>query len=356
MFMVRGKRLSWLGCAGLIIASILLLNAAPAVVHAADFDLTVSPLPIDLSVKPGGTVSTPLRVQNTGSSPVQINVSLKKFGAKNNTGSPEILDPGPGDDFINWVSFSETSFQAEPNVWHTITMTIKPPAYAGFGYYYAVVFSEANSTKQLVSPNLHARVNGAVASLVLLDVNAPGEKRQLTAAKFTSAKKVYEYLPSTFTVMVHNTGNVHALPAGDIFISKDHKNNVATLELNGAGGNILPNTSRLFPVSWQDGSPVFEVKKVNGQVVSDSKGNPVETLSWDGFSPGKIRFGRYYAHLLLTYNDGTRDVPVEGEVAFWVIPWKLLLILLVIIALLATGPFFMIRNLLTRRHPKPDRR
>ncbi|QQR78613.1 MAG: hypothetical protein IPJ68_06110 [Candidatus Moraniibacteriota bacterium] len=28
--------------------------------------------------------------------------------------------------------------------------------------------------------------------------------------------------------------------------------------------------------------------------------------------------------MLLVYDDGTRDIPIEGVVSFWVMPWRLI--------------------------------
>lgn len=322
---------------------LVLASLWPLPAHAADFNLTASPLPVDVSVKPGGHISTPLKVQNTGSQTVTINVSLKKFGATDKTGKPMILDPGPQDDFIKWVHFSQTSFQAVPNVWNTVTMTISPPPDAAFGYYYAVLFSQQASNEP-ATKGVHNNLHGAIASLVLLDVNVPGEKRTLQVSQFVSAKKVYEYLPADFTITIHNVGNVHAVPAGDVFITKNHKDNVAILDINNAGGNVLPGTERQFQTSWNDGFPSYQVKKINGQVVSDSHSLPVRSLSWNGLNFSKFRFGKYYAHLVVTYNDGVRDIPVEGELSFWVLPWKLMLIALTIILLIGVGLFFTFRG------------
>ena len=34
---------------------------------------------------------------------------------------------------------------------------------------------------------------------------------------------------------------------------------------------------------------------------------------------------KYQAKLLLVYDDGKRDIPLEGTVEFWVVPWRLVL-------------------------------
>ncbi|HSX37173.1 MAG TPA: hypothetical protein VLG13_03635 [Patescibacteria group bacterium] len=318
----------------------------PAAAAAADFNLTTSPLPIDLSVKPGASTSTPIKVENTGSQSVKVKVTLMKFKANGTSGKPEIIQPQAGDESVSWVSFSETSFQAEPNVWHTIIMTIRAPKEAAFGYYYAVVFSE-DSVKP-VAPGRHNVVTGAVATLVLLDVNAPGEKRTLNVVSFSSSKKLYDYLPASFDITVHNSGNVHAVPSGDIFISRDGKNPIGTLEINKTQGNILPDTNRIFTVLWEDGFPRYQTKQVNGQVISDKTGKPIKQLNWSGTNLSKLRIGRYHAHMVLVYNDGTRDIPIEGELSFWVLPWKLMLLML-LVALLALGGLYALGRNTYRR-------
>lgn len=310
---------------------------------AADFNLTTSPLPLNLNVKPGGTVSSPLKIQNSGTTPVRLKVQLMKFSALGTSDKPRIVEFASTDRQDEWVTFSETSFDAPPNVWRTIDMTIRPPASAAFGYYYAVVFSQEGAPARNTDTRSNS-INGAVATLVLLNVNAPGEKRELDVANFSADKKFYEYLPATFTVNVKNPGNVHTIPSGNIFISKDGKENLAILSLNQAQGNVLPNSERAFTTSWEDGFPAFKLRRENGVVMSDQNGKPIRDLKWQFSQMEKFRFGKYNAHLTMVYNDGKRDVPVEGDISFWVIPWKLILIVVISLVLIVTGVLVYVRS------------
>lgn len=305
--------------------------------HAADagFNLTTSPLPIELLTSPGETVSTDLRVQNSGTVPVKIKVSLLKFKASGSNGQPELLPRQAGDTFFDWVTFSRSSFTANPNVWETITMTVSPPQDAAFGYYYAVVFSQDPTDSSL--PVATSKLTGAAATLVLLDVKTVNEKKQIAVTSFTTDKKLYEYLPTTFNVTVHNTGNVHVVPRGNIYISRDHKKNIAVIDVNPNLGNTLPQSSRIFTVAWSDGFPVYQKKTDNGQVISDKSGKPVMQLTYDFSKTNKLRFGKYYAHLTLIYDDGTKDVPIEAEVSFWVVPWKMLPVVVLAVIMILVG-------------------
>ena len=328
---------------GVMLLSILLsvltyhlAAAAPTPSPTPAFNLTTSPLPVELTTTPGKTVSTNLRVENSGTAPIKLKVSLLKFKAAGNNGKPLLLKRQPGDTFFDWVTFSQNSFIAQPGVWNNIQMTINPPQQAAFGYYYAVVFSQDTASQAPTTPDT-SQLNGATATLVLLNVQTPGEKRQLTVTSFSTDKKLYEYLPVTFNIAVHNSGNIFTAPTGNIFISRDQKHDIAVLSVNDSQGNILAGSNRIFQTTWNDGFPVFAVQRDHGQIISDKHGKPVEQLQWNFSHANKLRFGHYYAHLTLVYNNGTQDVPIDAEVSFWVVPWKILPVILLFCVLVLIG-------------------
>jgi hypothetical protein len=303
-------------------------------------------LPILLTTKPGDTVTTKLRVQNSGTESTRFKVDLKKFKAQDDSGQPQILERGAGDSYFDWVSFNKTSFVADPNVWNEVTMTIRVPKDAAFGYYYAVSFSQDGGE---VKPSGTAnQVRGAGAVLVLLDVQTAGEKRQLALTSFTADRKLYEYLPANLTVKVHNPGNIHTAPVGDIFITRGGKA-VSSIPVNPASGNILPGTDRTFAAAWSDGFPVFETKRDNGQIVTSQDGQIERQLKWDFARANHLRFGKYTARLILTYNDGQRDIPLQASVSFWVVPWGLILLIIAIPAVPSLLVFLLMRWRYNRR-------
>lgn len=325
-------------------ASIMICLACSSTVLAAsltgELNLTTSPLPVSLEAKPGISVSSDLRIQNSGSQTETLKVELQKFKAYGEDGKPQLINREPGDDYFDWVHFSETTFRAEPNVWKTIKITINVPGSAAFGYYYAVVFSRANN-----QPTTEARSNtivGGSATLVLLDVQVPGAKKQIDVLDFTANKKLYEFLPTQFSIRLRNSGVVHISPSGTIFISQSKKQ-VGTISVNADKGNILPGSNRIFTVSWADGFPHYVDKTDNGKVVLSKDGKAQKTLKWDFSQVSSLRIGHYTAKLLLIYDNGSRDVPVEGTLSFWVMPWKLLSMMLAIILLSGAGLWFISR-------------
>jgi len=308
----------------------------PAVVAAAPqegFNIVTSPLPIKLLTSPGKTVETELRLNNQGSKPEDIKVGLMKFGASGDTGQPNLFDIKPADTYASWVHFSPSQFTAPPNTWMTVKMTIDVPQDAGLGYYLAVTFSRVSQPGIKATADLH----GAVATLVLLDVHTPNEKREMNIASFTTDHGLYEYLPATFKVKLHNTGNIYLTGSGNIFIQRGDKT-VDTLDFNSAGGSVLPASNRVLSVPWNNGFPYFKQRIVKGKPVNDYD------LKWDFARINHFRIGRYTAKLLVVYDNGTRDVPLESTLNFWVLPWKLMLAGLLIVALIVYGIFSLIRS------------
>jgi hypothetical protein len=313
--------------------------SAPSSAAEDGFSVLTSPLPIKISSAPGKTIETELRIKNTSNNPEGIRVGLMKFGPSDQTGAPTLFDVTPKDQFGSWVTFSPKQFTAQPNVWNSIKMTINIPPTADLGYYMAVTFSPANQPDVPQATNL----KGSAATLVLLDVKTPNQKRKLEIAEFSTDKKVYEYLPTTFRVKIHNTGNIYIAPSGNIFIKRGDKA-VETLDFNSAGGSVLPDSYRQFNIEWKDGFPLFVDKLVNGKPVPDSKAIPKKDLTWNIGNASKFRFGKYTAQVFAVYDDGKQDVPIEATVSFWVLPWKIMLVVLLVIIVVLIGIYGFFRG------------
>jgi hypothetical protein len=316
----------------LSLAIILLVSIPSASAQTTDAQaglrLITSPLPINLVTEPGQTATTELKVKNGGTENETLRIDLMKFKAYQENGKPQLLEREPTDDFFDWVTFSEPTFTLAPDEWKTIGATFTVPPTASFGYYYAFVFSRANDQEQLASRQ--TALVGGTAVLVLLEVRVPNAVREVAVTEFSADKKFYEFLPASFNVKLKNTGNVHIAPRGNIFIDRGSTKDIAILEVNSEKGNLLPDSSRVFTTAWEDGFPRYVAKIEDDRTVLDEQGNPVLELKWDWNDASKLRFGKYTAKLLLIYDDGTHDVPIEGTLSFWIIPWRLLIAVVVV--------------------------
>jgi hypothetical protein len=327
-----------------VLSSIVSAAALPASASAIEpatvsgSVLTTSPVSAVISAEAGHSVSTNLQVQNNGTTPETINVKLEKFKPQGDGGQATIYKPTSSDQSTKWVSFSRTSLIAQPGVWNTVKVTFNLPNDATQGYYYAILF-EPQAGVVSTTKDETSIVKGANAIFVLVNTNSKNETRRLVVTNFASEHNIYEFLPANFNISVQNSGNIFLAPQGDVFITRTlGGKTLATLPMNQAAGNVLPDSTRVFQASWTDGFPEYQAKKVNGEVVDNSKGQPIQQLVWSSSSSfSKIRIGKYYAHLAFVYNNGTNDVTSNAVVAFWVIPWKFILYLIVIIAILITG-------------------
>lgn len=113
-----------------------------------------------------------------------------------------------------------------------------------------------------------------------------------------------------------NSGTVHLKPQGVIRVTNMFGGTSAVIPVNAAGGNVLPDSNRVYSAKWQKA----ELPENASELVKE----------WKNFG-----FGPYTATLILNY--GETNQVVSAETSFWVMPWMLVvlfIILLVVIALL----------------------
>jgi len=313
-----------------IILAMPLLMFSP-VVSAAGVSLTTSPVSEVISSNPGTVATTVLHVQNNGLLPVPMTIKLFAFGAAGTTGSPSLQPASPSDTYFSWAHFSPDAFIAQPDVPVAVTMTIDIPKTAALGYNYGVAF------EPIISASLNgpgAVLNGSNVILILLDTTSANEIHSAQIASFTASKRLYEYLPATFLINVHNNGNIFIAPGLNIYISRTANflpgSIIDTININSAQGNVLPNSNRVFQAQWTDGFPVFQPKLVDGHQIT-KKNQTIYQLNWNFSKVDKLRFGKYYAKLIMSYNNGKRQVPIVAVLSFWVVPWKLLILILLLV-------------------------
>lgn len=313
-----------------------LLLLLPQTTRAADdFKLTLSPVFLNAATNPGEAVTSNIKVTNGGSTETTLTVGVMKFRAFDDSGRPELLDMEPNDEYAKWISFSPSELTLAPGRSAQVAVTFAPPKEAALGYYYAVTFRRAGAPPAPIGQE--TQLLGTAAVLALLEVKSPDTARNLAAVKFSTDRRWYDFLPVKFNVTLQNTGNIHLAPRGNIFIDKGARTDLAVLDINKAYGNILPGASRSFTTDWTDGFPVRQ----------DGK------LRWNLSDLPKLRWGKYTAHLVMVYDNGQQDVPVEAAISFWVIPWQIILAALGVILLLYLGLRSIFKGLRSRFRRQP---
>ncbi len=319
--------------------------------QSPNYDVTVSPVFFDLSANPGSTVSDKIRVRNNTSNPLSIKLEVKKLTGDDN-GDLVIKDEND-DNSLSWIKFKEKTFVAKPLEWTDVPFSIEVPKTAAYGYYFAVNFTQENNDKL---NQVGTKITGAAAVPILLNVRKNGAKAEVKILNFSTPNYINEYLPINFNIKLENTGNVHVRPRGNIFITSGNNDNIGILDVNQTAANIIPETRRDLTASWFDGFIVKEPLKEDGQIKLDKNGKALEklTINWNKLT--SFRIGKYTANLLLVYDNGKRDIPIEQSITFWVIPYKVIITLLIGLIIFFFVARFIIRFYINKEIKKRMRR
>lgn len=285
----------------------------PFSVKAQSLDLTVSPVSLDFSPKPGDVISETVKIHNNTSSPLILNLSVNKLAVDAQGGVvPQELTAQEAADV--WIKFASPTITAPIKEWLDIPFTINVPTDAAYGNYFAIVFAPPASQGEGGT----AVVQGNVLVPILINVQKEGALRQAEITEFKVNNFVSQFLPVDFSVTVKNTGNLHVPPRGNLFIRGTGKKDLAVLEVNAGRSNILPGASRTFTAAWDEG---FIVRDAQGRL----------QFNWNKLTD--FRLGKYTAYILLAYDDGQRDVPIEATLTFWVFPYIAVGVILAVVIL-----------------------
>lgn len=335
-----------------LVAGLLsLATPALAIEYKQPFSLTVSPYYLSLNVKPGGAVSDVIHLKNNSAESITLETGLMRFRSYNDQGVPELLPLEENDQFNSWISYSENRFTIGAGGSKDLKITISVPSDAALGYYYAITFKKASTQEGEETTKLL----GSSAVLILLEVATPDIQKDVQIVSFTSDRIVYDYLPVTFRVTLKNRGNIHVAPGGNIFIDQANRKDIGIIDVNKAGGNILPDSTRVFLSTWEDGFPIRQEKTSDGNAIKDEKGDVVYSLKWNFENASHFRIGKYTANLLMIYDNGTSDVPITGTLSFWVVPWQMILAILAVLSLAIVGLLSLLKRFGWRRGKKKRR-
>lgn len=303
----------------LLVVLVLPLLASTRVHAESGQALSISPPLIDTTGDPGKTVNVAIKITNISGGDLLIKNQINDFGAKNETGEPNIIfDDNQTTSYSlrNWVSAPDP-FVLSPNQTKSVNFVINVPPGAEPGGHYAV-FRFTGKAPELEDSGV--ALSASIGSLVLLkvsgDIHEQAKLLDFYSSTPTFVKSAFfETGPVGFVERIENTGNLHVQPTGSIEIFDMFGKKVQTLQVNGDRNDpknqprsILPSSTRKF-------------EQVMGK---------------------KWLLGLYSAKLKLTY--GQNKLPLESSASFWVIPYKLILIALLLVLVIFFGGRWLIRR------------
>lgn len=266
--------------------------------------IVVGPGKTELFFSPGDTYT--LQILTTNVSGMTKIVDFRVEDMKSSNKPDQILEflgneKGPYSvrDYIK-PEVNQLTLKNGQRVRMPVTISIPKNAEPG-GLYGAIMISASNletaDNPQLDNAAGQIKIITRVASLVFITVKGDA----LTSGflqDFRVAKSFYEQGPVKFQIVSANTGNVHLNPYGDIEIKDMFGRIVDAREVD--PWFVMPRSERTREMAWN----------------------------------AKFLFGKYTA--TLTMNRGYKDIVDVKTVSFWIIPWKIIAIGLIILILIIT--------------------
>ena len=285
----------------------------PLTVNAANgpVGLQVSPAIIEINAEKGKTYDIKIKITNTTTSDQEYFANINDFKAKDETGNPEFITDSKAPSsasIVQWIQPIAT-LRLNPNQSKEIIAKMVVPANAEPGGHYGIIrFGNQPGTTGQVGASIAA----STGPLVLVRVD--GEvKESLTTADFYTQHKgkkqsFFEQGPVDFVERLTNNGNVHVKPKGDIVVTNMLGRQVGSVKVNDNNGNVLPSSTRRFEQRLEN----------------------------------KWMFGKYTAKMTLSY--GTAGGALDAMTTFWVIPYKLIALAMLIIIFI----IFVLRKAVSR--------
>lgn len=307
---------------GILITSAVFSRSAQA--------LTVIPPSVEFTADPGQTIQTEVKLYNETASSMTLYSDVRNFSAKDESGTPTFDFTTEPTDLATWIDVSEEPLVIGAGERVSIPVTITVPNDAEPGGHYAVLFygnqppSDGGATQ--------IAIGSKVGSLFLVRVSGEIVENGSIASFGLGDKQFATHLPVVFGLRFNNSGNVHVRPTGTITVTNMFGKTSTTLELNPNKGATLPGTIRNYQTTWEKNTAASST----GNIWSDfwkEVGN-----EWRNFA-----FGRYTAQAVMTFG-ATTPQQTGASVSFWIIPWQLLSILVIIVAAIVLGLIFGIKK------------
>ncbi len=256
-------------------------------------DFVVGPGRAEVSLKPGESMVREVTVTNRISEQRIFKLQVEDIsGTADGSAALQVIEGERGPYSIrDYVSFPEDTFTLNlgERARIPVTITVPPDAEPG-GYYGSVLVStvQLGEDGNEVAPRnpIIARVGSHVFLTVEGDISRSGETIDLSTLP---SQWWYQSGPIKLAIAYENTGTIHVNPYGELTIANVFGEEVGRVEME--PWFVLPQSIRTREVTWDR----------------------------------EFLFGRYTAKA--TVNRGYDDILDTVEVTFWVLPWKLLLLI-----------------------------
>lgn len=277
-----------------MVFSLFAVSSANAAAIDAPSGFSVEPAILHVSVAPGMQFKSSFAIRNTGALPIKLKISVADFEPVDSTGGVHAL-PGIGveDDPIRasgWFSVPKEEVVIPARQKLSIPFSISAPDDASPGGRSVVFAIESEEG------NVRSRVN----SLCFLDVSGDA-KESLLFTNYSFHPFLTSRANGVFHFELFNDGKTHARPEGEIVVRNMFGVERGRFPLSSgrALGTIIPSAKRSAEYAWTGSLNLFD-------------------------------FGLWNARAELRYGV-TGDHTIADRAFFLVLPWKTLLMTLLVV-------------------------
>ncbi len=267
-------------------------------------DFVVGPGKIELTIAPGQSQTVDLTIANRLGDDKSFSISTEDFRGSDDPRQSIILlgsDQGPYS-LKNGLKVPASTIDIPFGQKAIVPVTITVPANAEPGGLYGSVIVSVLSKPAGGGANNVAPSNPLITRIAtLFFVRIPGPTQadghlveaSLSKGNFIWSGSLTKTDPIVFDLVYKNEGNVYLDPSGEIVVDNIFGATVGNVKVD--PWFAMPQSLRFREVSWE---PTF-------------------------------LFGRYVAHASIYRGYDTANATDTAEIVFWVIPWKIILIIFI---------------------------
>lgn len=284
-------------------------------VKAQDLSLVVSPPRIDIEGKPGETLQQTIKITNNSEDkPLILKAFPIDFVVLDDLGTPvKVTESASGRYLASpWFTLEQSELTLAPKQTTQLVVLINIPKDALPGGHYAGVFFEPVESKGLKQTVSYTSTQ--VGSLFGITI-AGDLKYDALIKDFSTTSSLVEFGPIHFNAVIENQSDTHIRPSSSITIHDMIGRKLADVPLSQI--NIFPFTSRTLEGIWDN--------------------------IWG--------FGRYTATLTSTYGPG---LVASRTIYFWIMPYRLIAALAVILLVFLTIMIVVKRHLKSREDHRDE--
>lgn len=253
-------------------------------------DFVIGPGKVELTIKPGETVTRTISVTNRISDQRTFELMVEDMSGSANPNQAVVLlgDQSGPYSLKDYFSFPSNTFDLALGERAQIPVTITMPPNAEPGGYYGAVLVTTVQSDVEEGTNVNTPVIARVGTLFFITV--PGEfEKNGSVTDFTTIpdKFLFTKGPINLGILFENTGSIHLGPYGEVKVSNLLGEEVGYVEIQ--PWFVLPKSMRL------------------------------RELSWDR----EMLLGRYT--ITANINRGYDDIIDTKIIHIWVLPWQFLL-------------------------------